>query len=326
MTTNSKPRNINLNKVVLLLLFSLSLLTSGLASAQTKSVKFESGAWEDIKIKAAKENKLIFLDAYASWCSICKKMDRTVFTNDSVADYFNRHFINAKIDMEKGEGMNLAALYHVNAYPNLLFLDSQGNLLHRAIGGLQPQEFLALAREAQNPGEQNAGRLKSPEEENNDNAPRAANNLQIGFHINQVQRDFGFGLHVISPYFFMNMFAIKASTNIQWFEHFDSTEVTTTRYQNIQLGMRGRGFSVGDNISVYGEGGMFVILPNTRFSSESFVMGGYGLLGFEFRTGPRLAYFIELGGVGAGAKADKVAGKPIYSNGFLINVGLNIRL
>jgi hypothetical protein len=34
-----------------------------------------------------------------------------------------------------------------------------------------------------------------------------------------------------------------------------------------------------------------------------------------------VSYFIELGGVGTGANADKVTGNPIYSNGFLISVG-----
>ena len=32
-------------------------------------------------------------------------------------------------------------------------------------------------------------------------------------------------------------------------------------------------------------------------------------------------YFIEIGGVGSGATADKVVGNPIYANGLMINVG-----
>ena len=50
-------------------------------------------------------------------------------------------------------------------------------------------------------------------------------------------------------------------------------------------------------------------------------MGGYGLFGFEFFMNSRNNYFIEIGGVGTGAVADKVANSPIYSNGLLINVG-----
>jgi hypothetical protein len=144
------------------------------------------------------------------------------------------------------------------------------------------------------------------------------NKFEIGFSLSQYQKDFGIGLHVVSPYFIRKTVAIKAGTNIQWFEDFKTT------YQNIQLGIRGRSFMVTHNISMYGEGGPFIILPNSDFSSQSLVLGGYGLFGFEFKIVPRFAYFIELGAVGTGAIADKLESKPVYSNGFLTNVGLKI--
>ncbi len=34
-----------------------------------------------------------------------------------------------------------------------------------------------------------------------------------------------------------------------------------------------------------------------------------------------ISNYIEIGGVGTGAKSDKVSGKPIYSNGLLISAG-----
>lgn len=318
MTTNSNFRSRKLKDVALLFLLTVSLLTSILANAQTKTIQFESGTWEEIKARSAKENKLIYLDAYTTWCGPCKGMAKNVLTNDTVADYFNANFINAKIDMEAGEGIDIAKQYNVNVYPGLLFIDGQGCVIHRSVGGLQPQQFIELARDAQNPDKQNSGMLKKYEAGNRDAAQTIPNKLEIGFNISQYQKDFGIGLHVISPYFIKETVAIKAGTNIQWFENFKGT------YQNIQLGMRGRSVIVTHNISIYGEGGVFIILPNSDFSSQSFVLGGYGLFGFEFKIVPRFAYFIELGGVGTGATADKIASKPIYSNGFLTNVGLKI--
>ncbi len=151
-----------------------------------------------------------------------------------------------------------------------------------------------------------------------------SNRTEIGFGISQYQKDFGVGLHAISPYFLRKMVAIKAGANMLWFEYSNGTETTLTTYQNIQLGIRGRSNSVTQNISIYGEGGVLLLLPNSDFSSQSSVFGGYGLFGFEFRIAPGFAYFIELGGVGTGATADKLASKPIYSNGFLTNVGMKI--
>ena len=155
-------------------------------------------------------------------------------------------------------------------------------------------------------------------------AQTSPNKLEIGFNLSQYQKDFGLGLHLISPYFIKSTIAIKVGANIQWLEYINGTETTWATYQNFQLGIRGRSVIVSDKIFIYGEGGFITILPNSNFSSESSVFGGYGLFGFEFKPSPKFAYFIELGGVGTGATADKIAGKPIYSNGFLTNVGFRI--
>ncbi|WP_260744016.1 thioredoxin domain-containing protein [Elizabethkingia anophelis] len=37
-------------------------------------MKFDDGNFSSLLAKAKKENKLIFLDAYASWCGPCKLM------------------------------------------------------------------------------------------------------------------------------------------------------------------------------------------------------------------------------------------------------------
>jgi thioredoxin-related protein len=135
-----------------------SLYFSGLLSllsisnfAQNRSIKFEHGSFKEIKEKALKENKLIFIDAFTTWCGPCKQMAKNIFTNDTVADYYNKNFVNAKIDMEKGEGIELAKQYDVRCYPNLLFVDGNGNLVHRIAGSMSGKEFIALGEESKNP-------------------------------------------------------------------------------------------------------------------------------------------------------------------------------
>jgi thiol-disulfide isomerase/thioredoxin len=128
----------------------LSLLTLSI-SAQNRSITFDHGSWAELKEKAKKENKLIFVDAFTTWCGPCKWMAANVFTNDTVADYFNKNFINAKIDMEKGEGIELAKQYEVQCYPNLLFIDGSGNLVHRKAGSMPAGDFVALAETSKDP-------------------------------------------------------------------------------------------------------------------------------------------------------------------------------
>jgi thiol-disulfide isomerase/thioredoxin len=114
-------------------------------------IQFQHGPWQEILAQEAKENKLVFVDAYTSWCGPCKWMAANTFTDAAVAEYFNSHFINAKIDMEKGEGPELARTYNVNAYPTLLFVNAAGELVHTAIGALDAASFLALGKNVMDP-------------------------------------------------------------------------------------------------------------------------------------------------------------------------------
>lgn len=125
------------------------LLTTLITIAQNREIKFETGSFEEVKAKAKRENKLIFVDAYTTWCGPCKWMAKSVFTNDTVADYFNTNFIATKIDMEKGEGIEFRKKYQVFCFPNLLFINSDGEVIHRRGGGMPPANFIAFAKEAQ---------------------------------------------------------------------------------------------------------------------------------------------------------------------------------
>ena len=133
-------------KKISFLLCALFVVSSSVA--QTKEIHFEKTSFADIKAKAKKEDKLIFIDAYTSWCGPCKWMAKNVFTNDTVADYFNAKFVNAKFDMEQEEGPEIAKLYNVRCYPNLLFIDGDGKLVHRGAGGKEAREFIDLAENA----------------------------------------------------------------------------------------------------------------------------------------------------------------------------------
>lgn len=98
--------------------------------------------------EAKRSGKLIFLDCYTSWCGPCKMLARTTFLNDTVGDFFNRNFISLKMDMEKGDGPDIAKRYHVSAYPTLLFINSDGRLRHSAVGFQSVSELLQEARTA----------------------------------------------------------------------------------------------------------------------------------------------------------------------------------
>jgi hypothetical protein len=146
--------------------------------------------------------------------------------------------------------------------------------------------------------------------------------LGLGFHLIQNQADYGLGVNVTSPFFARDILAFRLKGNLVWNQHLTNTNITTwTPYSNLSLGLVAVGGEMGDFVRLYSEGGALALFPSPNFSSESLVLGGYGLFGFEFFMDPASSYFIEIGGAGTGAIADKVPGKPIYSNGLILSVG-----
>ncbi len=125
---------------------------STLTFAEDTGMQFENGAsWQQILDKAKKENKFIFLDAYASWCGPCKWMAKEVFPKPEVGAALNPNYVNAKIDMEKGEGIELAKKYNVRSYPTYLFFDANGELVHRSLGSMPAADFITLCNNTLDP-------------------------------------------------------------------------------------------------------------------------------------------------------------------------------
>jgi len=125
-----------------------SLAEAQLKNENTRSISFNSDRWKALLAKAKKENKLIFLDAYTEWCRPCIMMAKNVFTLDKVADFYNEHFINVSMDMEKGEGPALNKKYGIQAYPAFLYIDGNGKVVHRDGGYQEAEPFIKAGETA----------------------------------------------------------------------------------------------------------------------------------------------------------------------------------
>lgn len=112
---------------------------------KTKGINFEEMTLSEAMDKAKQEGKVIFVDCYTTWCGPCRKMAATTFVNAKVTEEFNNRFVNLKIDMEKGEGPELMKRFEITAFPTLLFLNSNGEILEKNVGGLNPDGLLEFA-------------------------------------------------------------------------------------------------------------------------------------------------------------------------------------
>lgn len=172
---------------IFLVLFSIIINAQG--------INFEKDTFKNILEKAKKENKLVFLDAYTTWCGPCKMLERNVFTQKEVGDFYNAHFINAHFDMEKGEGIDLAKKYSVFSYPSLLFINGDGVVVYRTAGYVGPAEFVTLGKTAINPENKLENKLAKFE------AGESNPDFLIDLIKNSYNTDFSFAKKVSERYF-----------------------------------------------------------------------------------------------------------------------------
>jgi thioredoxin 1 len=120
------------------------------ASDTSHGLSFHEGSWDEALQIAKEENKLIFLDIYASWCGPCKRLKENTFTDREAGNLYNANFINMALDGEKGEGKILAQKYGVKAYPTLLFIDHSGRVVTEVKGFHNPRQFVELGKKVLN--------------------------------------------------------------------------------------------------------------------------------------------------------------------------------
>ncbi len=112
-----------------------------------KGIVFVKGNWAAILKKAKVENKVIFFDAYTTWCGPCKLLQKNVFTRDDIGTLFNKEFINVKFDMESGEGPMLAEKYPLEGYPTLFFINPDGTVIKEVIGYQKAETLIKIAKQ-----------------------------------------------------------------------------------------------------------------------------------------------------------------------------------
>ncbi len=127
----------------LLMVFNFRLVSQ----EKSEGINFFHGTFKEALEQAKAQDKLIFMDAFTTWCGPCRRMSSQTFPDPNVGNFYNANFINMKVDMEKGEGPTLQAQYGVGSYPTLLFIDSDGKIFYKTAGMRGPEDFIALGQE-----------------------------------------------------------------------------------------------------------------------------------------------------------------------------------
>ena len=149
-------------KIISLLPVFFFIISSCSAQEAEKKIKWMS--FEEAFAKNTKEPKKIFIDVYTGWCGWCKKMDKSTFLNDTVADYMNKNYYAVKLDAEtkdtihfrdkdfifkpeyKSNELALSLLNGQMSYPTFIFLDESFSMLSPVPGYKTPEQLLPVMK------------------------------------------------------------------------------------------------------------------------------------------------------------------------------------
>lgn len=110
----------------------------------------ENESWNAVKSKAVKENRMIFIDCYTSWCGPCKGLAQNVFPQPKVGEFLNSNFVCCKYDMEKGEGIMLYKKYKDNipGFPTMLVINPvDESIVHKVVGYTEPDALITALQD-----------------------------------------------------------------------------------------------------------------------------------------------------------------------------------
>lgn len=147
-------------KKLLLFIVIIGFTFSGIA----QEVKINWMSFEEAVAAQAKQPKKIMMDMFTTWCGPCRLLDKNTFQHTDVANYVNKNYYAVKFNAEgdgdikykdqtfsnpnfnasrKGRNSQhqLAGAFGVTAYPTIIFLDENADLLLPVKGYHNPKQL-----------------------------------------------------------------------------------------------------------------------------------------------------------------------------------------
>jgi len=101
---------------------------------------FSALPYEQAQQQASTQHKLLLVDAMASWCGPCQKMEQTTWRDASVADWLAAHAVAVQLDADAQSA--LARQLNIEVLPTLIVF-RDGQEVERRKGYQAPAELLA---------------------------------------------------------------------------------------------------------------------------------------------------------------------------------------
>ena len=114
------------------------------AGESALKISFKKLTLEQAMAEAKIAKKLIYVDLSATWCGPCQQLKKVTFPNEMVADFMNKNFISIAFECDTDDiSKEYRTKYKNSAFPTHLIIDENGELVHKFVGFLNPNDFVA---------------------------------------------------------------------------------------------------------------------------------------------------------------------------------------
>ena len=124
-------------------------------AAQQKHTLVQTHTWKtnykDAQAQAHLENKKLFVDIGAPFCSICTAIDNTLFADKTVMEFLETTTVPVKINGSDTTNKELLQKFHVLGFPTILLLDAHTQEVLKQWGpelyGMPTEQFITQVKE-----------------------------------------------------------------------------------------------------------------------------------------------------------------------------------
>lgn len=151
-----------MRNMILTLLFCLPLIVW---AGEKSKVNFYSGDLMKVQTAAKSQGKLYFYDFVASWCTPCRWMEETTYTDPTLAQYISDNYVAAKVDIDDFDGFALKEKHQIKVLPTILVFNQEGKVVGRYEESMGPTKLLEILTK-HNTAANGAGKVVRPTSSN----------------------------------------------------------------------------------------------------------------------------------------------------------------
>ena len=133
---------------ILVACFIACTVTTTASPTPSCSLKFVDGSLAEAISLANSDNKFLFLHITSQGCSPCQVLSKTLCSDANVANFYNEHFVNYMLDLDKREHNSFARIHNLSNEPALFYLNSGGQIVKRGATPPNTEELIVMAEEA----------------------------------------------------------------------------------------------------------------------------------------------------------------------------------